>query len=146
MRLGSLFGCQAYWAPGGPAEELRSVTTSIEINADASTVWKNVISFPQLAEPSEFIFRSGITYPINAQINGQGVGAIRHCNFSTGSFIEPISVWEEGKLLKFDVDSQPEPLKELILYLYHFKIKSVILVTYQFLSSFQLLPGLFFMT
>lgn len=100
----------------GPAEGLRSVTTSIEINANASTVWKNVISFPQLEEPSEFIFRSGIAYPINAQIDGQGVGAIRHCNFSTGSFVEPISVWEEGKLLKFDVDSQPEPLKELSFY------------------------------
>ena len=60
----------------GPAEGLRSVTTSIEINANASTVWKNVISFPQLEEPTEFIFRSGIAYPINAQINGQGVGAI----------------------------------------------------------------------
>jgi hypothetical protein len=100
----------------GSTEGLRSVTTSIEINASAATVWENVVSFPQLEEPSEFIFRSGIAYPINAQINGQGVGAIRHCNFSTGSFIEPISVWDEGKLLKFDVDSQPEPLKELSFY------------------------------
>jgi len=100
----------------GPAEGLRSITTSIEINANAATVWKNVVSFPQLEEPSEFIFRSGIAYPINAQIDGQGVGAIRHCNFSTGSFVEPIAVWDEGKLLKFDVDSQPEPLKELSFY------------------------------
>ena len=97
-------------------ESLRCVTTSIEINASPATVWKNVVEFPPLGEPTEFIFRSGIAYPINAQIDGQGVGAIRHCNFSTGSFVEPISVWEEGRLLKFDVDSQPEPLKELSFY------------------------------
>jgi len=97
-------------------EGLRSVITTIEINASAATVWKNVVEFPPLEAPTEFIFKSGIAYPINAQINGQGVGAVRHCNFSTGSFIEPISVWDEARFLKFDVDSQPEPLKELSFY------------------------------
>jgi hypothetical protein len=100
----------------GSTERLRSVTTSIEINAKPAIVWKNVIEFPPLGQPTEFIFKSGIAYPINAQISGQGVGAIRHCNFSTGSFIEPITVWDEGKLLKFNVDSQPDPLIELGFY------------------------------
>lgn len=95
------------------SEHIRSVTTTIEINALAETVWKNVVVFPQLDEPTEFIFKTGIAYPINAQIDGQGVGAIRHCNFSTGSFVEPITVWDEPRLLKFDVTDQPEPMKEL---------------------------------
>jgi hypothetical protein len=116
LLLSSVPMLMAFEQTRGPVEELRSVTTSIEINAGVSTVWQNVTSFPQLAEPAEFIFRSGIAYPINAQIDGHGVGAIRHCNFSTGSFLEPITVWEEDKLLKFDVDSQPEPLKELSFY------------------------------
>ncbi|SCB76701.1 hypothetical protein GA0116948_101216 [Chitinophaga costaii] len=106
----------AFENSNGGKEELRCVTTTIEINASPATVWKNVIEFPPLAEPSEFIFKSGIAYPINAQISGHGVGAIRHCNFSTGSFIEPITVWDNAKLLKFDVDSQPEPLKEISFY------------------------------
>ena len=93
--------------------KLTSVVTSIEINADPQTVWKNVIEFPQLEEPTEFIFKTGIAYPINAKINGIGVGAIRHCNFTTGSFVEPITVWDEPRLLKFDVLEQPEPMKEL---------------------------------
>lgn len=100
-------------------EEVRSVTTSIEINALPAEVWKNVIAFPQLKEPTEFIFKTGIAYPINATINGQGVGAIRHCNFSTGSFVEPITVWDEPRLLKFSVDEQPEPMKELSFYNIH---------------------------
>jgi hypothetical protein len=100
----------------GSTEVLRSVTTSIEIKAKPAAVWKNVIEFPLLGKPAEFVFKAGIAYPISAQISGQGVGAIRKCNFSTGSFIEPITVWDEEKLLKFNVDSQPEPLKELGFY------------------------------
>lgn len=93
--------------------DLRNVVSSVEINADAETVWKNVVAFPRLKEPQEFIFKTGIAYPIDASIEGQGVGAIRHCNFTTGSFVEPISVWNEPRLLKFDVLQQPAPMKEL---------------------------------
>ncbi len=100
-------------------EDLRSVVTTIEINATPEKVWKNVVSFPQLNEPTEFIFKTGIAYPINATIVGKGVGAIRHCNFSTGSFVEPITVWDENKLLQFSVDEQPEPMKELSFYDIH---------------------------
>ncbi len=90
-----------------------AVVSSIEINADAATVWQNVVEFPQLDEPTEFIFKTGIAYPINAKIDGEGVGAIRHCNFTTGSFVEPITVWDKPRLLKFDVAEQPAPMKEL---------------------------------
>lgn len=100
-------------------EEVRSVITFIEINAAPEKVWQNVISFPQLKEPKEFIFKTGVAYPINATIQGRGVGAVRHCNFSTGSFVEPIIVWDEPQLLKFSVDEQPEPMKELSIYDIH---------------------------
>lgn len=93
--------------------KLTSVITSIEIEAAPETVWENVVEFPQLEEPTEFIFKTGIAYPINAKIEGKGVGAVRHCNFTTGSFVEPITVWDEPKLLKFDVLEQPVPMKEL---------------------------------
>lgn len=94
-------------------DDLRSVTSSIEINAMPETVWKNVTAFPQLKNPTEFIFKTGIAYPISATINGNGIGAVRHCNFSTGSFVEPIKIWDEPKLLKFSVDEQPAPMKEI---------------------------------
>lgn len=100
-------------------DDLRSVKTSIEIDTPPEVVWKNVIAFPQLKEPTEFIFKTGIAYPTNATINGQGPGAIRHCNFSTGSFVEPITTWDEPRLLKFSVDEQPEPLKEISFYDIH---------------------------
>jgi len=93
--------------------ELTSVITSIEISANQETVWKNVVEFPKLNEPNEFIFKTGIAYPINASIVGKGVGAIRYCNFTTGSFVEPITIWDKPNLLKFAVEEQPAPLKEI---------------------------------
>jgi hypothetical protein len=94
------------------------VTTSITIDAPASVVWKNVISFPPLAPPSpaspkDWIFLTGIAYPASGQIVGSGVGAIRYCRFSTGDFVEPITVWDENHLLAFNVASEPPAMHEL---------------------------------
>ena len=96
--------------------ELYKVTTSIVIDATPDVVWDYVVAFPQLEEPTELLFKAGIAYPINARIEGTGVGAIRYCNFNTGSFVEPITIWEEHKRLGFDVVEYPEPMKELSLW------------------------------
>ena len=89
------------------------VTTSIIIDAPIEKVWENVIIFPQLEEPKELLFRAGIAYPINATIDGKGIGAIRYCNFTTGSFVEPITTWNAPHHLAFDVLEQPAPMKEI---------------------------------
>jgi hypothetical protein len=102
----------------GP-DKIRFVTTSIEISATPEDVWKNVIKFPELEKPTEFIFRAGIAYPTNATITGNGVGATRYCNFSTGQFVEPIIVWDEPRLLKFSVEQQPDPMEEISFYNLH---------------------------
>ncbi len=89
------------------------VVTSITINAPASTVWRNVIAFPPLAAPHELLFHTGIAYPIGATIYGTGVGAIRRCRFSTGDFVEPITIWDENHLLAFNVIQEPPSMHEL---------------------------------
>ena len=99
-----------------PPTPIRRVTTSVVIHAPIERVWQTVIAFPEIAEPAGGIFRFGIAYPIQARIEGSGVGAIRHCVFSTGSFVEPITDWQEPTLLAFDVSSSPPPMKELSLY------------------------------
>ncbi len=96
-----------------PEPPVNAVTTSITIDAPVSVVWKNVIAFPALQPPDEWIFRAGIAYPTAAQIVGSGPGAVRYCRFSTGDFVEPITVWDEGRLLAFDVTAQPPALREL---------------------------------
>ncbi|HEY2822588.1 MAG TPA: DUF805 domain-containing protein [Candidatus Acidoferrum sp.] len=89
------------------------VRTSLEINAPPEAVWQQVVAFSEIPPPTELLFRAGIAYPIRAEITGHGPGAIRHCVFSTGPFVEPIEIWDEPRLLSFGVTSTPAPLNEL---------------------------------
>lgn len=97
---------------GRPSTMLREVQSSIVIEASPDVVWRNVIAFPPLPEPADLVFRAGVSYPRSAVLRGEGVGAVRYCEFSTGAFVEPITHWEPGRRLSFDVSSQPPPLHE----------------------------------
>jgi uncharacterized membrane protein YhaH (DUF805 family) len=96
--------------------ELFEVRTSIEVNAPPQKVWDQVVAFAEIPPPKELLFRAGLAYPIRAEISGHGAGAVRHCVFSTGPFVEPIEVWDEPRLLRFGVTSNPAPLNELSPY------------------------------
>lgn len=98
------------------AVRTREVRSAVEITAGPDIVWRNVVEFPRIDGPRELLFRAGVAYPIGARIDGQGVGAIRYCEFSTGSFVEPITRWEPGRRLSFDVTRQPAPMRELSPY------------------------------
>lgn len=93
-------------------QPLFEVETKVEIDAPPEEVWHHVINFTELDEPPAWVKRTGIAYPIRARLEGEGVGAVRHCEFSTGAFVEPITRWEPGKRLSFDVRSQPIPMDE----------------------------------
>jgi uncharacterized membrane protein YhaH (DUF805 family) len=91
---------------------LRDVTTSIDIAAPPERVWQNVVGFSELPPPPEWFFRLGVAYPQRARIEGEGVGAVRRCEFSTGAFVEPITVWDPPRRLAFDVTEQPPSMTE----------------------------------
>jgi hypothetical protein len=101
-----------------PSASLFLVTSSVIVDAPPEKVWQNVVSFAELPPTRELIFKLGVAYPIHAEIQGHGVGAVRHCNFSTGPFVEPIEVWDEPHLLKFSVTENPAPLQEWTMLLY----------------------------
>jgi len=91
---------------------LQEVLTVVDIDAPPQTVWRNVISFPDLPATTERLFRIGVAAPLRARVEGAGVGAIRYCDFNTGSFVEPITDWEENRLLRFDITAQAPPMRE----------------------------------
>ena len=93
----------------GPEYE---VISAVEVAAPPDVVWQNVVAFSELDPPTAWHERIGIAYPVRARLEGSGVGAIRNCEFSTGPFVEPITRWEPGKRLSFDVASQPPPMQE----------------------------------
>jgi uncharacterized membrane protein YhaH (DUF805 family) len=107
------FGMEHVAAPRPPVFEVR---TAIEVNVPPEKVWNEVVAFAEIPPPKELLFRAGIAYPIRAEISGHGVGAVRHCIFSTGSFVEPIEVWDEPRLLRFGVTANPAPLEEMTPY------------------------------
>jgi len=100
----------------GETPPLYEVKTSVVIKSDLQTVWTHVVTFSQLPPPTEAMFKTGIAYPIRAEMHGHGVGAERHCVFSTGAFVEPITVWDEPRLLAFGVSGQPPAMEEMSPY------------------------------
>jgi uncharacterized membrane protein YhaH (DUF805 family)/drug/metabolite transporter superfamily protein YnfA len=99
---------------GEPAgTTVREVVSVIEVAAPAAVVWREVVAFSPITAPPPWWGRLGIAYPASARIEGTGVGAVRYCEFSTGAFVEPITAWEPGRRLGFDVAAQPPPLVEL---------------------------------
>lgn len=99
-----------------PAAPERAIVTSIPIMASVQSVWDKVIAFPRIDQKPDGLFRFGIAYPIEARIEGSGIGAIRYCTFSTGSFVEPITAWQPNELLAFNVTSSPPPMEEFSIY------------------------------
>jgi uncharacterized membrane protein YhaH (DUF805 family) len=104
-----LVGAESATAPEAP---LKAVRTAVEIEAPPDRVWRHVVSFTEIPPPDELIFRTGLSYPLRAEIRGIGPGAVRHCIFTTGTFVEPITTWDEPRLLGFGVTSQPAPMEE----------------------------------
>jgi len=88
------------------------VHSQVVVHAAPEQVWQRVLSFSELPEPTELIFRAGVAYPIRAHLDGAGPGAVRYCEFSTGPFVEPIVIWDEPRLLRFRVTENPAPMQE----------------------------------
>ncbi len=99
-----------------PEPPLRVVVSEVIVAAPPEVVWKQVVAFPELPPATEWIFRAGVAAPLRAEIQGEGVGAVRRCEFSTGAFVEPVTVWNPGHELSFGVTLQPDLLRELTLY------------------------------
>jgi len=99
---------------GAPPESLpvHPVTTAIIIDAAPERVWPNVIGFSELPPPSDWLMKTGVAVPLRATIDGEGVGAVRYCEFTTGPFVEPITVWDPPRRLAFDVVEQPPSMEE----------------------------------
>jgi len=92
--------------------EVFEVRTAVEIAAEPEKIWKHVVPFSELPNPTEWYFRGGVAYPMRARIEGTGKGAVRYCEFSTGPFVEPIETWDEPNLLQFRVTANPPPMHE----------------------------------
>lgn len=91
------------------------VESAVELAAPPEAVWQTVLAFPDIPETGDeaWFYRAGVAMPLRARIEGEGPGAVRHCEFTTGAFVEPVTVWDPPRRLAFDVVDQPAPMAEL---------------------------------
>ena len=49
-----------------------SVTSMVEVDAPPEVVWSHVVSFSELPPVEDWIFKTGLAYPLRAEIEGEG--------------------------------------------------------------------------
>jgi len=99
-------------AAGPQIPPVYEVRTQMEIGAPPTVVWQRLVTFPTLPPPQEWPFRLGIAFPIRSTLHGEGIGAQRECQFSSGQFAEPIVGWEENRKLRFTIAEAPVLMEE----------------------------------
>lgn len=91
-------------------------TASMDFDAPPDAVWDAIIHMEEIPDPPAPPFNWGLAYPISGEILGEGVGAVRRGNFSTGVAYERVTEWRPGHKLSFDVLSNPPMMRELSPY------------------------------
>lgn len=89
---------------------------SIEVAAPPDRVWKAIVRMETITEPVSLIHHVGIAYPVRGRVFGEGVGALRYGDFSTGTAVERVTAWEENRKLTFVVLKDIPGLRELSPY------------------------------
>ncbi len=105
-----------------PQDSIRNVESQILINADAATIWQNIIRVPEI-QPEEqhfdFFHLAGIPRPVEATLGTEGVGGIRHGFFDNGLiFVETITDWQPLETISFNIHVRgranvPAPFSEI---------------------------------
>jgi uncharacterized membrane protein YhaH (DUF805 family) len=99
-----------------PASVTYENEVSIDINAPPAAVWRSITAMGHIEEPPGLLFRLGIAHPLSGRLVGEGVGAERHGEFSTGIAVERITEWTPNYRLAFVVLNDVPTVRELSPY------------------------------
>ena len=127
------------------SESLMPTTTrfdtqqAIEINAPPAVVWQSIIRMDMRDEPVALPYRLGLAYPLGGEVVGEGVGALRRGEFSTGTALERVTEWIPDRKLAFVVEKDVPALRELSPYehVHAPHVRGYFLTN---LTSFELVP------
>ena len=89
---------------------------TIKVQASPEAVWRSLLSTDPVQGPLALPFRLGVAYPLRGEVIGEGVGAVRRGEFSTGTAIERITEWEPNRKLAFVVVSDIPAMREMSPY------------------------------
>jgi hypothetical protein len=91
-------------------------TETIEVAAPPELVWNAIVHMSPIEAPPALPFRLGVAYPLRGEIIGEGVGALRRGEFSTGTAIERVTEWIAQRKLTFVVLDDVPSMHELSPY------------------------------
>jgi hypothetical protein len=93
--------------PRVPPREIRTVESDVLIHASPQIIWQNIERVPRIADdelPRSWNRSIGFPRPIEATLDHEGVGGVRHATFAGNVlFIETVDTWEPEKQLEFSI-------------------------------------------
>ncbi|MBW6527821.1 hypothetical protein KZ813_13315 [Sphingomonas sp. RHCKR7] len=110
--LPALFALEAAIPPTLPI----AAHATVIVGAPPAAVWKALTEGDAIAGSPGLVGAAGLAYPLRGRLLGQGVGAIRLGEFSTGMARERVTEWVPGRRLGFPVLSQPPAMEEMSPY------------------------------
>jgi uncharacterized membrane protein YhaH (DUF805 family) len=113
---------------------------TIAVAAPPEVVWRSILSTDPIEGPLALPFRFGVAYPLRGEVHGEGVGAERRGEFSTGTAIEGVTEWVPNRKLAFVVVRDIPGVRELSPY-EHVHAPHVIGYFRTTYTSFELVPG-----
>ena len=120
-----------------PASVTFENQVSIDIKAPPAAVWRSITAMGHIEEPPGLLFRLGLAHPLSGRLVGEGVGAERHGEFSTGIAVERITEWIPNHRLGFVVLNDVPTVRELSPY-HHVHAPHVVGYFATTLASFEL--------
>ncbi len=91
----------------------RTVLDSIVIEAAPEDVWREIREVQPISDDelgNSLAYRIGFPRPIEARLEGEGVGSVRYATFDGGvTFVENVTEWEENQSIAFTIDATAVP-------------------------------------
>ncbi|MDP1631120.1 MAG: hypothetical protein Q8L66_06845 [Caulobacter sp.] len=96
-------------------EQTGSVTSVMLIDAPPAAVWANTVELRAIRSdelsPDVSHTLLGVPQPVDARLEGQGVGAVRHIEWRRGlHFEEVVTAWSPGRALQWRFAFQPDSI------------------------------------
>jgi hypothetical protein len=96
------------------SDQIHTISTSIEINADKSKVWNNVKNVKDIQSDeikTHFVHLIGKPKPLNGELDQEGIGGIRRITWDKGiKFEEKITAWDNNNGFSFDINVDPNSI------------------------------------
>jgi hypothetical protein len=102
-----------------PDSHERTVANTVVIDASATDIWNNLTSVTDIKKQElgvSFTHAIGVPRPLQAAMNGSGVGAVRTSHWEKGvQFKEVVTQWQPPYQLSYDFDIPPNSIPRAAL-------------------------------